>query len=55
MQVLSILAASRRWPSQLGHGIEFKDFELRHAQLFKGLAQHYGTYGGALPEDSTKV
>lgn len=40
--VLSLLAASRRWPSQPGHGIEFKDFELRHAQLFKGLAQHYG-------------
>ena len=40
--VLSLLSPSRRWPSQPGHGVEFKDFELRHAQLFKGLANKYG-------------
>ena len=40
--VLSLLSPSRRWPSQPGHGVEFKDFELRHAQLFKGLAAKYG-------------
>ena len=49
---LSLLSPSRRWPSQPGHGVEFKDFELRHAQLFKGLAAHYGaksTLGALLP------
>ena len=40
--VSSLLSPSRRWPSQPGHGVEFKDFELRHAQLWKGLAAHYG-------------
>lgn len=40
--VMSMLAPSRRWPSTPGHGVEFKDFELRQAQLFKGLAAHYG-------------
>ena len=31
--VCSLLSPSRRWPSQPGHGVEFKNFELRHAQL----------------------
>ena len=39
--VCSQLGPSRRWPSQPGHNVEFKDFELRHAQLFKGLAAFY--------------
>ena len=44
--VLSLLSPSRRWPSQPGHGVEFKDFELRHAQLVKGLANKYGAKWG---------
>lgn len=41
--VVSLLGPSRRWPSQPGHGVEFKDFELGHAQLFKALTAHYGS------------
>ena len=41
--VCSFLGPGRRWPSQPGHGIDWKNFELRHAQLVKGLAAHYGS------------
>lgn len=40
--ICSGLAAGRRWPSQPSHGCEFKNFEFKHAQLFKGIAAHYG-------------
>lgn len=40
--VCSGLAAGRRWPSLPSHGCEFRNVVFTYAQLFKGLAAHYG-------------